>query len=196
MGAIKTVAIGNRVIELHVVSGDVLESRTWTSTEVSGGGGSGYAHQGSGYSTTTPVSSTTTTHEQTFLRRSDGHEFVVELRDELRIATRPGNHVSFVLGILRGKDRGPYVAAYNHATGHASYDLKQIGELALSFNRGGCLVSFVAFFVMLFGFMFESLRSIILGLALFGGAIWVARTQSKKVEQLRSAVAAIVEGLK
>lgn len=104
---------------IYSLTGEVKDSRKWTSTEVSGegGGGGGYVHGGSGYVSAQPVSieSTTTTHDQLFVQGPDGKEICVETTDA-NLQVRPGHKVSVVWGIKKGKDQGYYWAIFNHNT--------------------------------------------------------------------------------
>jgi len=119
MAKISDVTLKGMGFEIYSLTGQVKDSRKWTSTHVSGGGGGGggYLHGGSGYVSTQPVdiTSTTTTHDQLFVQGSDGKEICVETTDA-KLQVRPGHLVSVVWIIKKGKDRGLYWVIHNHHT--------------------------------------------------------------------------------
>lgn len=119
MAEMSEVALKGMKFGIYSLTGEVKDSRKWTSTEVSGegGGGGGYVQGGSGYVSTQPVNitSTTTTHDQLFVQGSDGKEICVETSNA-NLQVRPGHTVSVVWIIKKGKDRGPYCVVYNHNT--------------------------------------------------------------------------------
>lgn len=119
MAKISEVTLKGMSFSIYSLTGEVKDSRKWTSTHVSGGGGGGggYLHGGSGYVSTQPVTitSTTTTHDQLFVQASDGQEICVETSDA-NLQVRPGHKVSVLWGIKNGKDRGNYWTIYNHNT--------------------------------------------------------------------------------
>lgn len=119
MAKISEVTLKGMKFAIYSLTGEVKDSRKWTSTEVSGegGGGGGYVQGGSGYVSTQPVNitSTTTTHDQLFVQGSDGKEICVETSDA-NLQVRPGHIVSVVWGIKKGKDQGYYWTIFNHNT--------------------------------------------------------------------------------
>ncbi|MEK7764274.1 MAG: hypothetical protein AAB433_22090 [Nitrospirota bacterium] len=119
MAKTSEVTLKGMKFEIYSLTGEVKDSRKWTSTEVSGegGGGGGYVQGGSGYVSTQPVNitSTTTTHDQLFVQGSDGKEICVETSNA-NLQVRPGHIVSVVWGIKKGKDQGYYWTIFNHNT--------------------------------------------------------------------------------
>lgn len=114
MPLIKTITAGARTIDLHTFTGEVVEEKKWATTQVSGGGG-GY-NVGSGQQNPVSISSTTTTHDQFFLRNEAGQEKAFEITDA-RVAVRKGHRVTVLWGIPQGNERGPFLAVCNHTTG-------------------------------------------------------------------------------
>lgn len=110
----QTVTVGNRRIDLYTFKGEVLEEKKWASTQVSGGGG-GYNY-GSGQQNPISITSTTTTHDQFFLRDDSGQEKAFETSNA-GLALRKGNRVTVLWGIIQGNNSGPNLAIYNHSTG-------------------------------------------------------------------------------
>ncbi|HET7624535.1 MAG TPA: hypothetical protein VFM25_04660 [Verrucomicrobiae bacterium] len=114
MALIQSVAVGNRVIDLYAFQGEVIDEKKWSSTHVSGSGGN--YNVGSGQINPVTISSSTATHDQFFLRGEDGQEMAVELVNS-GLALRKGHRISVAWGIIKGNERGQYIAAYNHNTG-------------------------------------------------------------------------------
>src|SRR5438045_9722603 len=94
---VRSVTLGNRIIDLHALSGIIMEEKKWTTLEVSGGGGSGYVHQGGGYLSNNPIKSTTTVHDQLLVRADDGQEHSIQLND-MNVVVRKGHRDPFVWG--------------------------------------------------------------------------------------------------
>ena len=113
MALIRSVTVGDRIIDLHQFSGEVVEEKKWATTQVSGGGG-GY-NVGSGRNNPVTITSVSRTHDQFFLKSDSGQEMAVETTDA-GLALRKGHRVTVFWGILQGQERGPYVAIYNHTT--------------------------------------------------------------------------------
>lgn len=116
MGELRRISFEGISLVLHSARGEVVGASKWSTTHVSGGGGGGYVHQGSGYSSTAPVTSTVTEHDQFFLRLSDGKEMPIRL-ENVQLAVRDGQDVSVLWGVPEGKEHGRYVAIINHTTG-------------------------------------------------------------------------------
>ena len=113
MALIRSVTVGERVIDLHKFTGEVVDEKKWSTTQVSGGGG-GY-NVGLGQNNPVTISSVSTTHDQFFLKNDSGQEMAVELANA-ELALRKGHRVTVFWGILQGQERGSYVAIYNHTT--------------------------------------------------------------------------------
>jgi hypothetical protein len=113
MSSAQSVTIGQQHIELHTFTGEVVDEKKWTSTQVSSSGG-GY-NVGSGQNNPVSISSSSETHDQFFLKDETGREQAIELTNA-NVAIRKGHRVTVIWGILRGQERGPYLAIYNHNT--------------------------------------------------------------------------------
>jgi hypothetical protein len=113
MALIQSVTVGDRIIALHAFTGEVVDEKKWSTTQVSGGGG-GY-NVGSGQNNPVTISSVSHTHDQFFLKNESGQEMAVEAVDA-GLAIRKGHRVTVIWGIPPGADRGPYLAIYNHTT--------------------------------------------------------------------------------
>ncbi len=113
MALIKSVTVGDRVIDLYNFHGEVVEEKKWSTTQISGGGST---TQATGYASNAPITSATTTHDQFFVRSDDGQEMAVETTNS-GLALRKGHRVTVFWGIVKGNERGPFVAILNHTTG-------------------------------------------------------------------------------
>lgn len=120
MTEISTVNFGSRQIAIHSISGEVMDSRKWTTTEISGGGGEGVISNGSGYIKRDEVKSKTTTHDQIIIRTASGEEESLKVED-LNLAVRKGQWVSLIRAIPSGWNEGPVVAILNHNTGSRNF---------------------------------------------------------------------------
>lgn len=111
----KDINIGGNNYAIHYIKGVVVGKDKHLETQVSGGGGGGYSHQGTGYSGAVSISSRTITHDKIFLQDENGKEHAVELTD-WDIACREG-HRMLMLWIVKGREKGgPYVCVANSTT--------------------------------------------------------------------------------
>jgi hypothetical protein len=148
MTQLTTITIGSRRLEIHRFSGQVTSAEKWSTTEVSGGGGSGVISNGSGYVSNNPVKSKTTNHAQLLVLAPDGEERSLKL-ENVELAIRPGHWVSLIYAIRSGKQNGPYVAIFNHNT--ASLDFIPDGADKACIPFGSSLIGGAAFLVGFFG---------------------------------------------
>ena len=151
MALIRSVTVGDRIIDLHRFSGEVVEEKKWATTQVSGGGG-GY-NVGSGQNNPVTISSVSRTHDQFFLKSDTGQEMAVETTDA-GLALRKGHRVTVFWGILQGQERGPYVAIYNHTTKSLTKMDAAIQDLAAKPASGWVVLAWIA---SLFGICFYGL---------------------------------------
>lgn len=128
MSLLKTIQVGDRTIDLHKFTGEVVDEKKWATTQVSGSGG-GY-NVGSGQQNPVTISSTTTTHDQFFLKNDNGQEMAVQLAN-YGLALRKGHRVSVIWGIIQGQGQGPFLAVYNHSTATPTTILSAIQNLAV-----------------------------------------------------------------
>lgn len=186
MPFIRTVTVGDRIIDLHSFQGEVVDEKKWATTQVSGGGG-GY-NVGSGQQSSVTISSTTTTHDQFFLRNDEGQEIAVEMADA-GLALRKGHRVTVLWGVMKGSERGPYVAVYNHTTGNLNIIQSAISNLAIP---PAPLAIIIAYLVSVFAICFYGIGIIALI------AVFIYRSSQKKrlLAALRPAVDAAVAQIK
>lgn len=128
MALIQTITVGNRTIDLYAFTGEVVDEKKWATTHVSGSGG-GY-NVGSGQNNPITISSTTTTHDQFFIRDEAGKEMSFEMANT-GVALRKGHRITVLWGIIKGNDRGPNIAVYNHATDNLTLIQSSITGLAI-----------------------------------------------------------------
>ena len=139
----QSVTVGDRIIDLHSFTGEVLEEKKWSTTQVSGSGG-GY-NAGSGQANPVSFSSTTSTHDQFFLRGDDGQEKAVELVNA-SVALRKGHRISVLWGVIKGNERGLYLAVYNHTTGELTQLSAAVNSLTVPPPPTLLLIIYVACF--------------------------------------------------
>jgi hypothetical protein len=150
MALIRSVTVGDRIIDLHKFSGEVMEEKKWATTQVSGGGG-GY-NVGSGRNNPVAIASVTQTHDQFFLKDDKGQEKAVEMTDA-GLALRKGNRVTVFWGTIQGQEHGSYVAIYNHSTNSLTKIESAIQSLAVKPTPGLVIVAWIAsiFGICLYG---------------------------------------------
>ena len=184
MALIRSVTVGERVIDLHKFTGEVVDEKKWSTTQVSGGGG-GY-NVGSGQNNPVTISSVSTTHDQFFLKNDSGQEMAVELADA-GLALRKGHRVTVFWGIIQGQERGPYVAIYNHTTNNLTKIDPAIQGLAGQPASGLVTLAWIAsiFGICLYGLGFIGI--IILFIA--GGK------RKKRNQELTDTLRAAVDGV-
>jgi hypothetical protein len=122
----REITINGKPFELHAVTGRVAGATKQLETRVSGGGGGGYTHNGTGFNNAVHISSTTITHDQIFVVDPSGQEHALRLQN-WNIACREGHELTAVWLIRKGKNSGPYVAIRNATVDETKYD---DGELA------------------------------------------------------------------
>ncbi len=116
-------------VVIHQMTGEVVGADKSSTMQVHGGGGGGTGHivGGHGYTTTSPVSvtSTTTIHDQIFLRDSAGKERSFQLSN-FNVACRDGHKLSILWAKRKGKERGPFFRVINHTTNEQYTNVKGI----------------------------------------------------------------------
>ena len=185
MTRMTTISLGSRQIDIYAMSGEVMHSQKWTTTEVSGGGGSGVISNGSGYVRNQEVKSKTTTHDQLFIRTADGEEESMQVED-MHLAVRPGHWVSFIWAIVNGRKDGPFVAIFNQNTG--SLDFIKSGVNKACFPFISSIVGVIAFFLALIGMFTCFVSSVVLGVVLMlpcaGYFYWLNKRRSAFVAEV------------
>jgi hypothetical protein len=103
---------GGKLFNILWTTGTVVAQTKLATTSVHGSGG---GSSGSGYSAPVSISSSTTIHNDIFIKDENGKEHSFQLSD-FDIACHEGSKVSVVWGILDGKQTGSYVLVMNHDT--------------------------------------------------------------------------------
>ncbi|THF65633.1 hypothetical protein E6C76_08670 [Pseudothauera nasutitermitis] len=96
------------------VTGEVIGSSKHSQTQVYGGGGGGYLHQGTGYLSGGQISSSSVTCHEFWLRLDDGTEMPVSLRG-VDIPLRAGQRITLIAGGPANVDEGQYCILVNHS---------------------------------------------------------------------------------
>lgn len=146
-------------IDIFTIAGTVLDVQLTSETEVysSSSGGGGYIGPNGGHVHAPNVSVSSTTHQRAhiFLRKNNGQETDIDIRNP-KIGIRTGNKLSVIYAGPKSAERGYMVALYNHDTcNQAIYDsgiernLKRMNPgIALVILAGlplsGCVVGSVA----------------------------------------------------
>ena len=123
----REILINGKPFELHAVTGRVAAANKQLETRVSGGGGGGYAHQGTGFTNAVHISSTTVTHDQVYVVDGGGREHALRLQN-WNLACREGHELTAVWLIKKGKTSGPYVAIRNATIDETKYDDKELAK--------------------------------------------------------------------
>ncbi len=141
MALIRSVTVGDRIIDLHKFTGEVVDEKKWSTTQVAGGGG-GY-NVGSGQHNPVTISSVSHTHDQFFLKNEAGEEKVVETTNA-GLAVRKGHRVTAIWGIIQGQPHGPYIAIYNHTTSTLTMIGSGVSDLAVPPTPGWVPFAWIA----------------------------------------------------
>lgn len=117
----REILINGKVWRHHFVTGTVANAVKQLETKVSGGGGGGYSHQGTGYTAPVQISSTTTTHDNIFLVDGAGKEHAIRLQNwDLSVRE---THQLTAIWLTKGNGKGgPYVAIHNATLGETDYN--------------------------------------------------------------------------
>jgi len=186
MALLKTVTVGDRVIDLFTFHGEVLEEKKWATTQVSGSGGG--INTGSGQPSPVTITSSSTTHDQFFLRGDDGHEEAFEFANA-GLALRKGHRMSVLWGTIKGNNSGTYLAVYNHTTSRLSEIPDSINNLAVPPMPRAVLIGYVA---GVFAICFYGLGFIVLPV------LFILRSKRKKqlIATFRPAVEAAISQIR
>jgi len=185
MTQMATVTLGSRRVALHSMSGEVMDTQKWTTTEISGGGAHGVISNGSGYIQKDEVKSKTTTHDQIIIRTADGEEETLKVED-VHLAVRQGHWVSLIWAIPGGWKEGPFVAIFNHNTG--SLDFIGSGVNKACFPMISSVFGVAAFFLALIGAFVCFLSSLVMGVLLMipcaAYFVWLSRRRGAFTDQI------------
>ncbi|WP_337827191.1 hypothetical protein [Pseudonocardia sp. TMWB2A] len=99
-------------IHCWTISGEVLGSAIWSSTQVHSSGGGGYG----GHVSAPTIWSSTTTHKRFFVHTDNGQEHEINL-DDSSFGVRDGHRVTVVYAQHRDNESGWLVYLVNHDTG-------------------------------------------------------------------------------
>jgi hypothetical protein len=128
MALINSVTVGDRIIDLFTFQGEVVDEKKWATTQVSGSGGG--INVGSGQPNPVTITSSSTTHDQFFLRNDAGQEQAFEFANA-GLALRKSHRVTVLWGTIKGNASGSYLAVYNHTTSQLSEIPGTINTLAI-----------------------------------------------------------------
>ena len=185
MTQISTINVGSRQIEIHSMSGEVMDSQKWTTTEISGGGGEGVLSNGSGYIKQDKIKSKTTTHDQIIIRTADGEEESLKVED-LNLAVRQGHWVSLIWAIPNGWREGPFVAILNQNTGALDFIGSAVNKAC--FPMISSVFGVVALFLALIGVFVLFMSSAVLGVLMMVPCVayffWLSKRRSAFTEQV------------
>lgn len=143
---VKTFIAGDTKYTMFYAKGKVLGKEKNLETKVSGGGGGGYVHQGTGVSGQVSISSTTVIHDKLYIEQENNKELAIELQG-WDIACREGHELLTVWMTKGNAETKSFVAIKNLTT-----DELKIGEGAINFladqldsslTQNGCAMIFV-----------------------------------------------------
>jgi hypothetical protein len=185
MAQISSINLGSRQIAIHSMSGEVMDSQKWTTTEISGGGGRGVISNGSGYIERDEVKSKTTTHDQIIIRTADGEEESLKV-ENLNLAVRQGHWVSLIWAIPSGWKEGPFVAVFNHNTGALDFIASAVNKAC--FPMISSILGVAAFLLALAGVLVCFTSSLLVGVLLIapcaGYFLWLRRRRGAFTDQV------------
>jgi len=193
MTQMTTITLGSRQIAIHSMSGEVMDTQKWVTTEISGGGGRGVVSHGSGYIEKDPVKSKHTTHDQIIIRTADGEEESLKVED-VHLAVRQGHWVSLIWAIPRGRTDGPFVAIFNHNTGALDFIGSAVNKAC--FPMISSVFGAISLFLALIGVFVCFLSSVVLGVLLMAPCAAYFFWLGKRRNAFTGQVAALREQLK
>jgi hypothetical protein len=181
MPEISRISVEDLALTLYTERGEVAGAAKWATTEVSGGGGSGHSYQGTGFSHTAPIRSTTTEHDQFFVRTAHGKEIPVRLQN-VNVALRDGQDLSVFWGVGEGRDSGPFLAFHNHTTDQTTWMTKSGGKelfgSGLMARVVGMLLALVLSVILL---IVAAVNVSVIGIAILGALAWYSWTSLVKI---------------
>jgi hypothetical protein len=181
MPQISRIAVDDLALTLYTERGEVAGAAKWSTTEISGGGGSGSTYQGTGFSSTAPIRSKTTEHDQFFVRTAGGKEIPVRLQN-VNVALRDGQDLSVFWGVGEGKQAGPFLAFHNHTTDETTWMTKSGGkELFGSGLTARLVLTFLALVVSVILLIAAVVSISLIGIAILAGVSWFAFDSLRKI---------------
>jgi len=108
--------LGNKVLLLSVIKGEVIGQQKWSETEVHSSGGGGHIGPQGGHVSAPTITSTSKTKQEFWIREDDGRETSIELTDSAFTA-REGQKVWITWGANKKNiSTSKYLFAYNSAS--------------------------------------------------------------------------------
>ncbi|MDT8437297.1 MAG: hypothetical protein RRA92_11155 [Gemmatimonadota bacterium] len=120
--------INGKSYEHNFLRGEVVGADKQLETKVSGGGGGGYVHRGTGFTAPVQVRSQTTTHDLIHVKEDSGAEHALRLQN-WDLAVRESHTLTAVWLVKRGRKGGPYVAIHNHTLSQTDYNEKALDKM-------------------------------------------------------------------
>jgi hypothetical protein len=181
MPQVSQIAVDDLALTLYTERGEVAGASKWSTMEISGGGGSGYVHQGTGYSSTAPVRSRTTEHDQFFVRTAAGKEIPVRVQN-VNVALRDGQDLSVFWAVGAGRESGPFLAFHNHTTDETTWMTKSGGkELFGSGLTIRLVLTFLALAVSVILLLVAVVSVSVIGMAILAVLSWFSWDSLRKI---------------
>lgn len=98
-------------VEFRSVTGEVTGTHKHAETYVSGSGGGGYTHNGTGYNSPVQINSTVVVKQEFFLKPNNGNEIPVKLSNE-DIPLKDGQKITMISG--HAGEKGDWTHLVNH----------------------------------------------------------------------------------
>ncbi len=179
MAVFGTVNAGNKIIDLHAFSGEVVDQQKSSHTEVT--------RDNNNWQRTS-----TTHYNKFFVRAADGSERSLEIVDA-GFGARAGSKASIIWGIKRGNEEGPYLGIVNHDTGDIHLIRKPVNDLASPPFYNMLLIAASLFIAIgAYDLMTGNLGSALAMAGIGGGGIyWIFSRQKALLRQIKAAAMAL-----
>lgn len=122
--------LGGVLVDYHVEAGTVIDSRKWSETSISGGGGQVTSNTLAG---TTgyirPITSSTTQVEEIFVKLESGTERRMQVFDAYQFGVRAGSRLLILFGGTSGQDAITHIMTYNRDTRQVAMGASSSGFL-------------------------------------------------------------------
>jgi hypothetical protein len=176
MGAVSSVDIGRRRVNIYRFTGQVLDSQRSSETSVTS------YNNGQ-------VSAQTFHYNEIFLRSADGEERAVEVASA-KVPIRVGNTVTVLWGIVGNRDKGSYCTVHKHDTRQTGHIAKAINDASGPplYNMLIILFVFIGVFSVM-GAAGGSGGAIVLVLATAGFFYWLLGRRKKLRNAMEAALA-------
>ncbi len=178
MTKINTVTINARTIDLYAFTGEVIDQSTSTHTQ-------------STLHANNQVTTYTDSYSNLFVKGKDGEERSLQVAN-MNIGVRQGNTVSLLWGIKKGREKGDYIAVYNHDTKAIHHIRKGNNDTAGPMGYNMLLIVGVLIGVLgaasLIGGDFWSIITVAIGAGLI---YWIYKRQKKLMAAVDAAARSI-----